>query len=111
MPLHEELKENWRIFLELIDTLHNIENNKMAINYYIQQNAILLNEVFSDSIDHLNKLQKATTSNDIICTQIKFTNKISKKSSFASQRFLNLPLEEVSDTNEWLNSHCDFYNN
>lgn len=107
--LHQEFQENWRIFSELIDKLHCMENEhiKIVINHYIEQNVILLNDIFSDSINSLKRLQRAMTSNDIICAQARFTNEIRKKLSLANQRFLNTSLEQISDYDAWLNAHCD----
>ena len=109
--LYKEFKENWKIFSEIIDHLpaKAIKDEQIAtlIKRYIEQNIIILNDVFSTSIDNLKKLQKAKTANDIICTQARFTNELSKKLSLSTQRFLNASLGHIADYNEWLKAHCD----
>lgn len=108
MP-YQEFLENWRIFSELIDKIPNIDNEHMnnLIKSYIDQNLIILNDVFSTSIENLKKLEKAKTTNEVICTQAKFSNDINKKVSLSTQRFLNTSLGHISDYNEWLKAHCD----
>lgn len=108
MP-YQEFQENWKAFLELIDKLPNAKDEHMngLIKRYIEQNILILNDVFSTSIDNLTRLQKAKNANDVICTQARFTNEISKKLSLSAQRFLNASLGHISDYNEWLKAHCD----
>lgn len=108
MP-YQEFQENWQIFSELIDKLPTTDDEQMnvLINRYIEQNLIILNDVFSTSIDNLKKLQTAKTTNEIICTQAKFTHEISKKISLTTQRFLHASLGPSADYNEWLKAHCD----
>jgi hypothetical protein len=108
--LYQEFNENWKTFSDLIDKLPTNEDEKTnaLLHHYIEQNIILLNDVFSISIAHLKKLQKAKTANDIICTQARFTNEISKNLSLSTQRFLNSSLGQIADYNEWLKEHCDF---
>lgn len=107
--LDQEFQDNWKILSELIDTLPSIENEHMnsLVKSYIAQNLSLLNDVFASSIDNLKRLQKAKTTNDIICTQARFSNEISKKLSLSTQRFLNTSLGHIADYNEWLKVHCD----
>jgi len=108
MP-YQEFQENWRILSELIANLPANENEQMnsLVKSYIAQNLLLLNDVFSSSIDNLIRLQKAKSTNDIICTQARFSNEISKKLSLSTQRFLNTSLGHIADYNEWLKAHCD----
>jgi|SRR5579885_1460988 methionine synthase I (cobalamin-dependent) len=108
MP-YQEFQENWRIFSELIDKIPNTQNEQInnLLKQYIEQNLIILNDVFSTSIENLKRLQNAKTANDIICTQAKFTNEISKKLTLSTQRFLNASLGHIADYNEWLKAHCD----
>ncbi|VVC77272.1 hypothetical protein AQUSIP_25990 [Aquicella siphonis] len=108
MP-YQEFQENWRIFSELIDQIPHIENEqiKTLIKQYIEQNLIILNDVFTTSIDNLKSLQNAKTVNDVICTQARFTNEVSKKLSLSTQRFINTSLGHIADYNEWLKAHCD----
>lgn len=108
MP-YQEFQENWKIFSELIDKLPTIGDDQIQIliKRYVEQNLMILNDVFSTSIDNLNKLQNAKTADDIICTQARFTNEISKKISLSTQRFLNASLGHIADYNEWLKAHCD----
>ncbi|MBX3709159.1 MAG: hypothetical protein KIT56_04020 [Gammaproteobacteria bacterium] len=106
---YQEFQDNWRIFSEFIEKIPTNENDPMnnLIRQYINQNLILLNEVFTTSIEHLTQLQKAKSTHDIICTQAKFTNEISKKLSLSTQWFLNTSLGHIADYNEWLKAHCD----
>lgn len=108
MP-YQEFQENWKAFSELIDQLPHAQNEQIAVlmKRYIDQNLLILNDVFATSIDNLKRLQKAKTPNDIICTQARFTNEISKKLSLSTQRFLNASLGHIADYNEWLKAHCD----
>jgi len=108
MP-YQEFQENWKAFSELIDKVQKSENESMnnLLQSYIDQNLMILNDVFATSIENLKKLQKAKSTNDIICTQARFTNDISKKLSLSTQRFLNTSLGHISDYNEWLKAHCD----
>ena len=68
---------------------------------------MILNDIFTTSIDNLKRLQTAKSSNDVICTQARFTNEISKKLALSAQRFLNASLGHIADYNEWLKAHCD----
>lgn len=108
MP-YQEFQENWKAFSALIDQLPQAQNEQIAVlmKRYIDQNLLILNDVFATSIDNLKRLQKAKTPNDIICTQARFTNEISKKLSLSTQRFLNASLGHIADYNEWLKAHCD----
>lgn len=108
MP-YQEFQDNWKAFSDLIDSLPQADDEQIniLINRYIEQNLIILNDVFSTSIDNLKKLQKAKTANDIICIQARFTNEISKKLTLSTQRFLNASLGHLADYNEWLKAHCD----
>ncbi|MBA3661802.1 MAG: hypothetical protein H0W64_08750 [Gammaproteobacteria bacterium] len=108
MP-YKEFQENWKILSDLIDQLPQIKDEQIAtlVKRYIEQNIIILNDVFHTSIENLKKLQNAKTANDVICTQARFTNEISKKLSLSAQRFLNASLGHIADYNEWLKSHCD----
>lgn len=108
MP-YQEFQENWRMFSELIDKIPTGDNEQVnnLTKSYIEQNLIILNDIFATSIENLNRLQKAKTTNDVICTQARFTNDISKKLSISTQRFLNTSLGHIADYNEWLKAHCD----
>ncbi|EKD70918.1 MAG: hypothetical protein ACD_46C00328G0002 [uncultured bacterium] len=108
MP-YQEFQNNWKRFSDLINNLPNLEDPQLnaLVKRYIEQNLIILNDVFTTSIDNLNRLQKAKTANEIICTQARFTNEISKKLSQSAQRFLNASLGHIADYNEWLKAHCD----
>ena len=108
MP-YQEFQNNWKIFADLLEKLPETQSEEMntLIKRYAEQNIMILNDVFATSIEHLNRLQKAKTANDIICTQARFTNEISQKLSSAAQRFLNASLGHISDYNEWLKAHCD----
>lgn len=108
MP-YQEFQDNWKAFSNLIDNLPNTDNEqiKTLMNRYVEQNLIILNDVFATSIENLKRLQKAQTANDVICTQARFTNEISKRLSLSTQRFLNASLGHIADYNEWLKAHCD----
>lgn len=108
--LFKQMQENWQKFSNFIETLPNNPDEHVAglIKRYIEQNVIILNEVLNLSIENLNKLQHAKTTNDIICAQAKFTHEISQKLSLSAQRFLNASLGHIADYNEWLKAHCDF---
>lgn len=108
MP-YQEFQENSKNFLDLIDQLPTSQDEQVnvLIKRYIEQNIIILNDVFASSIENLKHLQKAKSTNEVICTQAKFTNEISKKLSLSAQRFLNASLGHISDYNEWLKAHCD----
>jgi len=108
MP-HKEFQENWEQFSKLIDELpgSNDEQMNTLIKRYIEQNIIILNDVFATSIDNLKRLEKAKTTNDIICTQARFTHDLNKKLTLSAQRFLNASLGHIADYNEWLKAHCD----
>lgn len=108
MP-YQEFQDNWKRFSDLVDHLPSSKDPQMAnlIKRYIEQNLMVLNDVFTTSIDNLNRLQHAKNSNDIICTQARFTNELSKKLSMSAQRFLNASLGHIADYNDWLKAHCD----
>lgn len=108
MP-YKEFQENWKMFSDLIDQLPGTQNEQISIliHRYIEQNIVVLNDVFSTSIENLKKLQQAKTVNDVICTQARFTHEISKKLAITAQRFLNASLGNIADYNEWLKAHCD----
>lgn len=108
MP-YQEFQDNWKIFSDLIDKLPHAHDEQIAalVKRYVEQNLIILNDVFATSIDNLKRLQHAKTPNDVICTQARFTNEISKKLSLSAQRFLNASLGHIADYNEWLKAHCD----
>lgn len=108
MP-YQEFKDNWRILSDLIEQIPAMENEQMSnlSKQYLEQNIIILNDVFATSINNLKQLQQAKSVNDVICIQARFTNEISKKLSLSTQRFLNTSLAHISDYNEWLKAHCD----
>lgn len=106
----QEFEANLKAFRTLIEQFanHPDEHMNSLIKQYIEQNIVVLNDVLATSIDNLHRLQKAKSSNDIICTQARLTNELSKKLSLSAQRFLNASLGHISDYNEWLAAHCDF---
>jgi hypothetical protein len=108
MP-YQEFQENWKIFSDLIEKIPPQANEQIneLIKKYIDQNIIILNDVFTTSIENVKHLQNAKSINEIICIQAQFTNDISKKISTSTQRFLNASLGHISDYNEWLKAHCD----
>lgn len=108
MP-YRKFQENWKKFVELVDSLPSVQNEQQNLlaNRYVEQNIMILNDVFSTSIESLKQLQKATSPNDIICIQARFTNELTKKLALSAQRFLNASLGNIADYNEWLKTHCD----
>jgi hypothetical protein len=108
MPF-KEFKQNTETFLDLIEQAPHIQNEQLDIlmKRYIEQNLVIMNDVFTTSIENLKRLQKANTPNDVICIQARFTNEISKKLALSAQRFLNASLGHIADYNEWLKAHCD----
>jgi len=108
MPF-KEFQQNCDAFAELINQVPHTSNEQVDIlmKRYIDQNLAIMNDVFTTSIENLKRLQKAKTTNDVICTQARFTNEISKKLALSAQRFLNASLGHIADYNEWLKAHCD----
>lgn len=108
MPF-KEFQQNSDTFAELINQIPQTSNEQVdiLIKRYIDQNLAIMNDVFTTSIENLKRLQKAKTTNDVICIQARFTNEISKKLAMSAQRFLNASLGHIADYNEWLKAHCD----
>lgn len=106
---YKEFEQNWKIFSEMVKSIPSASSEQMItlMKRYNEQNILLLNEILTTSIENLKRLQCAKTSNDIICTQARFTNEVSKKLSLSAQRFLNASLGHIADYNEWLKAHCD----
>lgn len=109
MPL-KEIQANWKSFMDLIDQIPktNDDTLNLLLDRYVEQNISLLNDIFAISIENLKYLQQAKNPNDIICTQARFSNEITKKLSLSTKRFLNASLGQIADYNEWLKTHCDF---
>jgi hypothetical protein len=107
--IYEEFQKNLKSFSDLLEQVPASQDEQINvfIKRYIEQNLIVMNDVFSTSIDNLKRLQKAKSVNDIICTQARFTNEVSKKLTLSAQRFLNASLGHIADYNEWLKAHCD----
>jgi EAL domain-containing protein (putative c-di-GMP-specific phosphodiesterase class I) len=105
----KEFQENYQTFSELINHIHHSKDEQLdtLIKRYVEQNLVIMNDVFTTSIENLKRLQKAQAPNDIICIQARFTNEISKKLTLSAQRFLNASLGHIADYNEWLRAHCD----
>lgn len=112
MERYKELLENWERFIKMLQNTRQ-SNDMLAatmMNRYIEQNIEILDDVLISSIEHLKRLQKATTLNDTICTQARLTDEIGKKLMLIAQKFFNASLSNVSDYNEWLKTHCDLIN-
>lgn len=109
MP-YQEFEANLKLFLKVIKALPNKQNTQVSnlLKRYIDQNLMVLNDVFSISIDHLNKLEQSQNVNEIICTQALFMNEINQKLTLISRRFLNESIGAMHDHDEWLKKHCDF---
>lgn len=107
---YQEFEKNWQLFSDMINKLPSSNDEQLTIlmNRYVEQNILILNDIFATSIENLKRLQRANTTNDVICTQARFTNEISKKLSVSTQRFLNASLGHIADYNDWLKAHCDF---
>ncbi len=108
MP-YQEFQNNWQVFSDLIDQLPKGKDEQLnnLVKRYIEQNLIILNDVFSTSIENLKRLQKANNVNDVICLQARFTSELAQKLTLSTQRFLNASLGNIADYNDWLKSHCD----
>lgn len=108
MPL-KEFQQNLKLFSDLINEIPHTRNEQLdtLMKRYAEQNLIVMNDVFTTSIENLKRLQKARQPNDVICIQARFTNEISKKLTLSAQRFLNASLGHIADYNEWLRAHCD----
>lgn len=108
MPL-KEFRENYEAFSNLVNQFPHASDEQLDIlvKRYIDQNLVIMNDVFTTSIENLKRLQQAKSTNDVICTQARFTNEISKKLAMTAQRFLNASLGHIADYNEWLKAHCD----
>ena len=109
MSQYDELLQNWKLFSQIIQDPIQSQDKMIAslINRYSEQNVEILNEVLISSIDHLKRLRKVLSLNDVICTQAHLTDEIGKKLMKAAQKFFNASLGNVSDYNEWLKIHCD----
>ena len=109
MSQYDELLQNWKHFTQIIqDPLQAKDELTTAlVKRYSEQNIEILNDVLVSSIDHLKRLQKVKSLNDVVCTQARLTDEIGKKLMKAAQKFFNSSLGNVSDYNEWLKAHCD----
>jgi len=105
---YQELTDNWHAFTQLVNqTSGQDELTQSIVKRYADLNIEILNNVLACSINHLKKLQKIKSTNDVICMQAKLTTELSKKLMQSAQGFLNSSLGNVSDYNEWLKVHCD----
>ncbi len=97
------------VFSELINQVPTTGNEQLdiLINRYVDQNLFIMKRRVKHQHRKSKTLQKAKTPNDVICTQARFTNEISKKLAMSAQRFLNASLGHIADYNEWLKAHCD----
>lgn len=109
MP-YDTFQDHWNTFSRLINNMPKKHDQHIStlMERYVEQNLMILNEVLSTSIDNLKQLQAAESTNEIICTQARFTHDINKKLSLSAQRFLNASLGHIADYNDWLKAHCDF---
>jgi hypothetical protein len=105
----ESYQKNWQEFLILLQKIPASSNESLStlIENYKEQNLSFLNEVFAASVENLKKLQNAKSTNEVICTQARFSHEITQKLALSTQRFLNTSLGQVDDYNEWLKAHCD----
>jgi len=107
--LTKELQENWQVFLKSLEENPSLQDEQINtfVKRYMEQNVAILNDVMTTSVENLKKLQDAKSINDVICTQARFTNELTKKLTLSAQRFLNASLGHITDYNEWLKAHCD----
>jgi len=105
---HQEFKQNLATFLKLLEQAPavNDEQVKLLMKRYTEQNLMILNDVFTISIENLKKLQTAQAAEDIIRIQVAMTNELNKKLTQSAQRFLNASLGNIAHYNEWLKG-CD----
>lgn len=106
---YQDFKENWKLFSDLIEQLQQSDNaqNSAIIKRHIEQNLLILDQIFTVSIATLKTLQQAKSPKDILIAQTQFANEINKKIVLSTQDFLNTSLRTISDYNEWLKAHCD----
>ncbi len=109
MNRYDELLQNWKHFSQIVQNPIQSPDELTArmIKRYAEQNIDILNDFLVSSIEHLNRLQKVKSLNEVICTQARLTDEIGKKLMKAAQQFFNTSLGNVSDYNEWLKAHCD----
>ena len=109
MDRHQELKRNWETFIAMVQktTSVNDEATAVLVKRYTDQNVEIINDVLVSSIEQLQRLQKVKSMNDIICTQARLTDEIGKKLMHIAKKFFNESLNNVSDYNAWLKTHCD----
>lgn len=107
--LYREFLEKCTTLSELMEKFNTNHpaRNRALINHYIDQNLIVINDILSLSISQIRKLNTWGSSNDITCTQAKFTHEMSERLSMASKQFLDASLNNVMDYNERLKAHCD----
>jgi len=107
---YKELLKNWEQFMKVVQNPLSMSDNVTAVmlKRYSEHNVEIINEILLCSIDHLNRLQKTKSMNDVICAHAQLTDDMRKKMMRATQKFFNASLENVSDYNEWLKTHCDF---
>lgn len=110
MTKYKEILKNWERFEQLIEDPIVDKDNLPAtlMKRYLDHNIEILNEVLLSSIDHLQRLQKTQSLNDVVCVQARLSDEISKKIAHSAQQFFSASLNNVSDYNEWLKAHCDF---
>lgn len=110
MKQYKELLQNWETFEKLIQNINADKDNLTTalVKQYAEQNVEILNEVLCSSIEHLHRLEKVQSLNDIICMQARLRDDINKKIMQSTQQFFNVSLHHISDYNEWLKAHCDF---
>lgn len=105
----KEFQHHYELFMDLISHVPESKDEQLHIllKRYVEQNLVIINDILATSNENLKRLQKAKAPNDVICTQARFTNEISKKLALSAQRFLNASLGHIADYNEWLRAHCD----
>lgn len=108
MP-YQEFQQKIQIFKSLMESLaqHPDRETNALIKRYLEQNILVLNEIFASSIANLQRFQKAQNIQEVFASQGRFSNEVTKKLAQSANRFLNVSLGQVADYNEWLRAHCD----
>lgn len=109
MDHSQELLQNWERFIKIAQAPIQTNDPVTAamVKRYAEHNIVMINDILISSIEHLRHLQKVKSMNDVICTQARLTDEIGNKLMKTAQTFFNESLNNVSDYNAWLKTHCD----
>jgi hypothetical protein len=108
MP-YQQFAENYQTFSHLIDELKTKKSQSLdlLISAFMKQNVILLNNILQNSIDHLEKLNRANSMGEAILAETQFIQSMNKVLNESTQQLLDISLEKIGDVNEQLISQCD----